>query len=176
MAERPKRLGERVVDGKTVPQKLLKTVGAAASALLAIGALAAGVWTWLNPGPTAPGPSPAAGVASPTQAREGSAVIRNQSADGDVFVQMLLNAAGGRPVQLDHKVYAPNTDPEYTLEYNCRDGRCAQVRLEPDGMIFSTFGDALWLKGCFRVTKDGDGYGAGHLDLALSRQGETCPV
>lgn len=165
-----------MVDGKTAPQKLLKTVGATASALLAIGALAAGMWTWLNPGAAAPPAPPPAMVASSTLAGEGSAVIRNQSADADAFVRVLLTAAAGRPVQLDHKVYAPNTDPEYTLEYNCRDGVCAQVRLEPDGMIFNTFGEGLWLKGCFRVSQDGDGYGAGHLDLALSKQGESCPA
>lgn len=43
-------------------------------------------------------------------------------------------------------------------------------------MIFSTFGEALWLKGYFRVSQDGDGYGAGHLDLALPKQVMSCPA
>jgi hypothetical protein len=172
MGEEPESLREHVVAGATTPQKLLTTLGGAATALLAIGAVIAALWAWVLPAlaPSAPN------AGAPASATDGSTVIRNQSAEADGLVRLLLTAARGRPVQLDHKVYAPNTNPEYTLEYNCRNGVCAQVRLEPDRTIFETFGEALWLKGCFRVTQKGAGFGAGLLDLGLFRQGDTCPA
>ena len=173
-----KSLGERVIAGKTGPQRLLIWLGAAAAALLAIGTLISALGGWLQPTSSAPAPSSTrvAGSSSPSGAAE-LVVINNKSAEADAFVQLLLAADGKQPVQLNHKIVAPPGEgASIRLEYGCGSTGCSFTRLEPAGWNFewATDGKSAWVRGCVRVTAEGGLYLAKHLDLELFRTGPRC--
>lgn len=176
----PKPLRSRIVSGKTGPQRLLLWLGAAATALLAIGTLLTALGGWLRPSPTGSPSSESSVVGStPASIEDTSRVIRNQSLGADAFVQQLLGAADSRrPVQLNHTIYAPHGEgASIRLEYGCVTAGCSFTRLEPDGWGFDWMTDdtGAWVRGCVRVTRDGAGFGAEHLDLELLKTGPTCP-
>jgi hypothetical protein len=156
---------QRFLAGKTTVQRLVIALGALAGAVLAIGGVVAGAAHLLH---RAPAVGPATG-----EVQE----IQNQQETADDFVRFLLHAAATKaPVPLDHKVFAPRgPGGEYRLEYACGSTGCSLVRLETPIGGADGVSDRVWYQGCWSVVKDGNGYGAEHLDLELRRQGETCP-
>ncbi len=63
-----------------------------------------------------------------------------------------------------------------TLQYNCDPGvGCSLVRVEDGEVTYAEIAGGLWFQGCYRVVKDGAGYGAHPLDIELHHQGEVCP-
>lgn len=158
---------QRFLSGRTGIQRFVLALGALATALLAVGGLIAGVAALVRDrgDPNVP---PAVGVADS---------IENQSRQADEFVRFLLQAAGGAPLQLDHQVLAPKGDGHFRLEYNCAPAAgCNFVRLGTPRDIPAEISDGVWYQGCWSVTKDGAGYGADLLDIALEKQGDLCPT
>lgn len=158
----------RFLEQKTTVQRVLLAVGALATAVLAIGAVIAGLAAFLDDD------SPHRGGADTGTVQD----VVNQEDTADDFVRFLLDAAGGRPVQLDHRVAAPRGDGgQAELQYDCAAPTgCSFVRVEAGDHIPNTFAGGVWYQGCWAITKDGAGYGAGHLDLELSWRGATCPA
>jgi hypothetical protein len=156
---------QRFLAGKTTVQRFVIALGALAGAVLAIGGVVVATTKLLDQR-TAVGPASG-------QIEE----IQNQQGTADEFVRFLLRAADtGAPVQLDHKVLAPRgPGGEYRLEYDCDSAGCRFVRLETPADIPAGISGGVWYQGCWSVVKDGNGYGADHLDLELRRQGDTCP-
>jgi hypothetical protein len=148
-------------------QRVLIEVSAVASALLAIGALIAGVLELLDDD------SPPRIAAASGEVQD----VVNQTESADGFVRLLLEAVDGPPVQLDHRVAAPRGDGgQAELQYDCAAPTgCSFVRVEAGDHIPNTFSGGVWYQGCWSIAKDGAGYGAGHLDLELSWRGDTCP-
>jgi hypothetical protein len=170
--ERPTNRGrstwQRFLRGKTSPQRFVLALGALAAALLAVGGVVTGVAVLLG-GDDDPGSNSANPVA------DGTVQVTNQKPSADAFVTFLLQAAGGAPVQLDHKVTAPLGDGHYRLEYDCgKSTGCSFVRLETPADIPDTFAGGVWFQGCWSITKDGAGYAAAHLDLTFRKQGNRC--
>jgi hypothetical protein len=158
---------QRFLGGKTGAQQFMLALGALAGAALAIGALIAGAFTLLSGGN-----DPHPGAADESVQR-----VENQSAQAGEFVEFLLRAAGGAPVDLDHQVITPKGDGHFRLEYNCQPTRgCNFVRLETGNDIPAEIADGVWYQGCWSVEKDGAGYGADHLDIELTKQGDVCPA
>ncbi len=158
----------RFLDGKTSGQRLVLALGALAGALLAIGALIAGIGALVgdDDGPATPGTS-----TTPT----GETVVESQSEGADAFVRQLL-ATEGAPIQLNHKVMAPDADAHFRLEYDCAKATgCSFTRLETEAFNEARIPGGVWFRGCYSVVGDGAGYGADDLDLEFTEQGPTCP-
>jgi hypothetical protein len=158
----------RFLDGRTSGQRFLVALGALAGALLAIGGVIAGVGALVgdHPDPTR---------LTPGTSRAGEAVVTNQSEGADAFVRLLL-ATNGAPIQLNHKVLAPDAESHFRLEYDCakRTG-CSYTRLEAAQFIPDRIEGGVWYRGCFSVVGEGAGYAAQHLDLEFTLNGPTCP-
>lgn len=155
------------LDGKTTWQRLLIALGAIAGALVAIGGLVAGIGA-LAGGKTAVSSTPKTVAGEET-------VVMNQSKDADAFVRFLLGTDGS-PVQLNHKVIAPDAGSHVRLEYDCakRTG-CSFTRLEAGTFIPDRIEGGVWYSGCFSVVREGAGYAADHLDLEFTMKGPACP-
>ena len=164
--DREQSTWQRFLRGKTSAQRFLISLGALAGALLAIGGVIAAGAKLLD-----------SDSEPRVRAADGNVHrIANQSASADEFVQFLLAAAGGAPVQLDHQVLTPKGDGHFRLEYDCAAPRgCSYVRLETARDIPAEVPDGAWYQGCWSITKDGAGYRADHLDLELSKKGDICP-
>jgi hypothetical protein len=156
---------QRFLAGKTTVQRLVIASGALAGAVLAIGGVVVGAAHLLD---RASAVGPATGAVQQ---------IQNQHESADDFVRLLLGAAEKQePVPLNHQVFAPKgPGGEYRLEYNCGSAICSLVRLETPIGGADAATDRVWYQGCWSVVKDGNGYGADHLDLELTRRGPTCP-
>jgi hypothetical protein len=158
---------QRFLRGKTSPQLFVIALGALAAAVLAIGAVVASVVKVFD-GDDKGGVGPANGKIQR---------IENQSTDADEFVRFLLDRDGGKPVQLDHQVIAPRGPADVSLQYNCdQPTGCSLVRVQTPDSIPAEITGGFWLQGCYSVVRNGAGYGAQPLDLALRRQGERCPA
>ena len=156
------------LDGKTSGQRFVLAVGALAGAMLAIGALIAGIGALVgdDDGPVTP--------RTPTTPT-GVTVVENQSEGADAFVRQLL-ATEGAPIQLNHKVMAPNASSHFRLEYDCAKATgCSFTRLEAGAFIPARIPGGVWYRGCYSVVGEGAGYGAEHLDLEFTENGVTCP-
>ena len=160
-----KRVWERFLSGRTDAQRFVIALGALAAAVLAIAAVSVGAARLLKQG------------AAVAPAREQVRQVQNQQRSADELVRLLLTAARTRtPVQLDHQVLAPRgPGGEYRLEYSCGATGCSFVRLETPADTPVGIAGGVWYQGCWQIAKDGNGYGADHLDLELRRQGEICP-
>jgi hypothetical protein len=156
---------QRFLAGKTTVQRLVIALGALAGAVLAIGGVVVGAAHLLDRA-SAVGP-----------ATDEVQQIQNQQESADEFVRFLLGRAESQaPVQLDHQVFAPQgPGGEYRLEYDCGSSGCKYVRLETPTGGADADRSRVWYQGCWSVVKDGNGYGAEHLDLELRREGDTCP-
>lgn len=159
---------QQFLDGKTTWQRLIIAVGAIAGALVAIGGLVAGI------GALAGDRKSAMSSTTTTFAGE-EIVVMNQSKDADAFVRFLLGT-DGTPVQLNHKVIAPDAGSHIRLEYDCakRTG-CSYTRLEAGTFIPDRIEGGVWYRGCFSVVREGAGYAADHLDLEFTMNGAVCP-
>ena len=156
---------QRFLAGKTSLQLFVIALGALAGAFLAIGAVVSATVRLVD-GDDHAGVGPADGRVQR---------IESQSAEADELVQFLLDHDGG-PVQLDHQVIAQPGPSDVSLQYDCdRPSGCAVVRLQAPDSIPAEIPGGLWFQGCYGVTKDGAGYGAQPLDIALRLQGPTCP-
>lgn len=157
---------QRFLGGRTTAQQFMLAVGALAGAILAIGAVVAGGVALLSD----------EGESRMDAADGNMQSIENQSPRADEFVQFLLAAAGGAPLQLDHQVLAPKGDGSFRLEYNCAAPTgCNFVRLETPNDIPAEIAGGVWYQGCWSIVRDGAGYGAAHLDLELRKTGDACP-
>lgn len=158
---------ERLIAGKTAPQRALKTAGAAATALLAIAALVAGAAKLLDD----------RGGSSVGAARADAQVIENQSDAAGQFVRMLLDH-DGRTIALNHQVLAPPERAHVILGYGCTDRGCNSVKVESPQDQFRRLTDGrtgVSIKGCFRVASSGHGYGIEGLEIELSDATAGCP-
>ena len=171
-AGRPSRW-QAFLSGKTGAQRFVLALGALATAVLAIGGVVAGAVSVLD----------GRGVKSTLGQQAGEVQrIENQSDSADAFVHDLLNAAdAGKPLELDHQVFAPRgtTGPQHELQYNCEaTSGCNLVRLEPgDAPRFpDSTAERVWYQGCYAIVRDGNGFGADRLDIVLSFTGTTCPL
>lgn len=167
--------------GKPAWQRHILRAGALAAALLAIATVVVGAgqaiqWAsgWLRGDGV--GAAPAAVVDT-----SGAAVIRSGTPAADQFVAQLDKAAGGGPLKLNHKLYGLKAGPvAITLEYACQpSGRCLTTRVgapndEAARVADESGMDGMWYRGCWVVTRTGNGYGAEPLDLDLRRQGTSC--
>lgn len=139
-----------------------------AGALVAIGGLVAGIGVLAGDRKTA--------VSSTINTLAGEeTVVMNQSKGADAFVRFLLGT-DSTPVQLNHKVIAPDAGSHIRLEYDCakRTG-CSYTRLEAGTFIPARIEGGVWYRGCFSVVGEGAGYAADHLDLEFTMNGPVCP-
>ncbi len=164
-ADRKPSTVQRLLDNKTGPQRLLISLGALAAAFIAIGGVVTAVVRVFD--------DDGSGGADLDRAPGETQRIENRTEEANRFVADLLDHDGG-VVALDHQVIAENVAADVHLLYNCNDaGVCNMVRIQ-DHDVVGEEPDGLWLKGCFAVTQDGNGYGAESLDIVLGYQGETC--
>lgn len=158
----------RFLGNKTGAQQFVLAVGGLAGALLAIGGLIAGIASLV--GDDEP---PARSIATTGPAEE--ARVTNQSKEADEFVRRLL-ATEGAPIQLNHKVIAPDAGSHFRLEYDCaKPTGCSYTRLEAGTFTPARIEGGVWYRGCFSVVGEGAGYAADHLDLEFTMNGTTCP-
>ena len=165
---RRQSLWQRLLEGKTTGQRLIVAVGTLAGALVAIGGMIAGIGALVGEDNTS--------VTSTNRTRAGEeTIVTNQTRAADDFVRFLLETEG-TPVQLNHKVMAPDLGSHVRLEYDCakRTG-CSFTRLEAGSFIPDRIEGGVWYRGCFSVVREGAGYGAEHLDLEFTKNGATCP-
>jgi hypothetical protein len=157
----------RFLEGKTTGQRLVLAIGALAGALLAIGALIAGIGALLG--------DDAEPRASNSDSTTDETVVTNQSGSADEFVRLLLDTDAA-PIELNHKVIAPDEGAFVRLEYDCgkRTG-CSFTRLEAGTFIPDRIEGGVWYRGCFSVAREGAGYAAAHLDLEFTKNGASCP-
>jgi hypothetical protein len=154
----------RFLAGSTTGQRLVRAVGALATALLATAALAAGVVRVIG----------AAADAGPSLGGPPTVATQTESADG--FVRFLL-ANEQKTVQLDTRVTGEPGPAHVSLHYDCakRTG-CSLVRVESNDDSFDRVEGGVWIQGCYLVVREGNGYGAEHLDIELHARGSTCPA
>jgi hypothetical protein len=156
---------QRLLDNKTGPQRLVISLGAIAAALIAIGGVVTAVARVFD--------GDGGGSADLDRAPNETQQIETRTAAADEFVEDLLDHDGG-VVALDHRLVAEKGDADVHLLYNCTDaGVCDMVRIQ-DIAVVADEPEGLWLKGCFAVTQDGNGYGAESLDIELRYQADTC--
>ena len=95
-------------------------------------------------------------------------------------VRSLIATSGRAPVLLDHQIMGKPGPANVTLYYGCGStGSCSMTRIEVaalEGMAVLTGDTGVWLRGCFAVTLDGNGYGVEHLDIELRKVGDGCPT
>ncbi len=189
----PKRpsLAHRLLDQKTVWQRALIAVTAVATAVTAVAGVVALLLPLFRPAPdtaapSTPGPAPAVtrvdsavpagGALTPASVT----VVRTQTAEADALVRSLIATAGRAPVLLDHQIMGKPGPANVTLYYGCGStGSCSMTRIEVadlEGMAVLTGNTGVWLRGCFAVTLDGNGYGVEHLDIELRKVGDGCPT
>ncbi len=158
---------QRFLDGTTGAQRFMLAIGALAGAVLAIGGVIAGGATLLGSDEEGPRVRPGDGKVQ---------TVENQSTQADEFVELLLRAAGGKAVQLNHNVLTPKGDAHFRLEYNCASPTgCNYVRLEAASDPPAEIVGGVWYQGCWSIAKDGAGFGADHLDIEFTKTGEVCP-
>ena len=188
--EKRPSLAHRVLNEKTVWQKVLIAVGSIATAITAMAGVVALVLPLFRPAPESgavtPAPVPAASrldsavPAAGAVTSGGVTVIQTQSAEADALVKNLIATAGRAPVLLDHQIMGKPGPANVTLYYGCGpNGACSMTRIEVarlEGMAVLTGDTGVWLRGCFSVTLDGFGYAADHLDIELRKVGEGCPT
>ena len=189
----PKRpsLAHRLLDQKTVWQRALIAVTAVATAVTAVAGVVALLLPLFRPAPdtaapSTPGPAPAvtrvdgAVPVGDTLTPAGVTVVRTQTAEADALVRSLIATAGRAPVLLDHQIMGKPGPANVTLYYGCGStGSCSMTRIEVaalEGMAVLTGDTGVWLRGCFAVTLDGNGYGVEHLDIELRKVGDGCPT
>jgi hypothetical protein len=189
--EKRPSLAHRVLNEKTVWQKVLIAVGSIATAITAVAGVVALALPLFRPAPetgasVTPAPVPAASridsavPAGGAVTSGGVTVIQTQSAEADALVKNLIATAGRAPVLLDHQIMGRPGPANVTLYYGCgTNGACSMTRIEVaalEGMAVLTGDTGVWLRGCFSVTLDGFGYAADHLDIELRKVGEGCPT
>jgi hypothetical protein len=163
---RRKSAWQRFLEGKTSGQRLLLQLGAIAAALAAIAGVVAGAVSFIG---DRLGGIPGA---------DGVTVVRSNEKSANRFVRLLDNAADdGSPLQLNHQIVGQRGPSDVTLAYNCQpSGRCNTTRVQaPEDQPAEMDPDTVWYRGCWTVTKIGNGFGAEPLDLQLRRQETTCP-
>ena len=163
---RKKSAWQRFLKGKSSGQRLLLQVGAIAAALVAIAAVVAGVVSFIG--------DRLGGIPG----TDGVTKVRTNEKSADQFVKRLDDASDdGSPLQLNHTITGPRGRSDVTLAYDCRgSGRCHTTRVQaPEVQPADISPDTVWYRGCWTVTKIGNGYGAEPLDLQLRRQNDTCP-
>lgn len=157
---------QRLLDGKSLGQRVLLQAGALAAALISIAGVAVGAGRLVDAvgHRLADGTSPGAPV-----------VVRSAEQSANTFVRQLIEAGAGAPVALDHKVYGRRGPADVQLEYDCRpSGRCSTTRVQAPAEQPAVIDGGAWFQGCWVVSVHGAGYGAEPLDLQLRRQGTTC--
>ena len=189
--EKRPSLAHRLLDQKTVWQKVLIAVGTVATAITAVAGVVALILPLFRAAPEAgasatPAPVPAATrldsavPAGSAVTNGGVTVIQTQSAEADALVRSLIATAGRAPILLDHQIMGKPGPANVTLYYGCgQKGACSMTRIEVaalEGMAVLTGDHGVWLRGCFSVTLDGLGYAADHLDIELRKVGEGCPT
>ncbi|HVD29352.1 MAG TPA: hypothetical protein VNC79_12775 [Mycobacteriales bacterium] len=189
--EKRPSLAHRLLDQKTVWQKVLIAVGTVATAITAVAGVVALILPLFRAAPEAgafatPAPVPAATrldsavPAGSAVTNGGVTVIQTQSAEADALVRSLIATAGRAPILLDHQIMGKPGPANVTLYYGCgQKGACSMTRIEVaalEGMAVLTGDPGVWLRGCFSVTLDGLGYAADHLDIELRKVGEGCPT
>jgi hypothetical protein len=190
----PKRrpsLAHRLLDQKTVWQRVLIAVTAVATAITAVAGVVALLLPLFRPAPDAaapptPAPTPAvtrvdsAVPAGGAQPPAGVTVIRAQTAEADALVRRLVDTAGKATVLLDHQIMGKPGPANVSLYYGCGStGACSMTRIEVanlEGMAVLTGETGVWIRGCYAVTLDGNGYGVDHLDIELRKVGDACPT
>jgi hypothetical protein len=157
---------QRLLDGKSLGQRMLLQAGALAAALISIAGVVIGAGRLIDT---------ARDRLTRTADPDGVVVVRSAEPSADAFVRQLVAADGGGPLKLDHKLYGRRGPADVTLEYDCRpSGRCSTTRVQAPEEQPADIDGGVWFQGCWVVTAHGVGYGAEPLDLQLRRQGATC--